>query len=53
MDLTSGGPADSPGDEDLTAPVEELEDADVSNSGVERVTAAFPGAELIDTEDPK
>ena len=53
VDLTSGGPADSPGDEDLTAPVEELEDADVSNSGVERVTAAFPGAELIDTEDPK
>lgn len=40
-------------EEDLTAPVEELEDADVGTSGVERLAAAFPGAELIETEDPQ
>ncbi len=33
------------------AHVSELEDADVQTSSVDRLTAAFPGAELIEPEE--
>ena len=35
---------------ELVARVDELEDADVSTRGVDKLTEAFPGAELIETE---
>lgn len=48
---TNGATPDE--DEDLTAPLEELEDADVAKTGLDRVAAAFPGAEIMDTEESK
>jgi hypothetical protein len=52
----SGGPQPGPPDveEDFSAiDVRELEDApDDRQDGVARVTAAFPGAELVQLEDP-
>lgn len=36
---------------ELIAQVDQLEDADVATNSVDKVTAAFPGAQLIDTED--
>ena len=43
--------ADDAGEEaSLMTEVDELEDADVSTSGVDKLAAAFPGAELIEAE---
>lgn len=44
---------DVPGDDEaeIMAQVSELEDADVQTSTVDRLTAAFPGAELIESEE--
>lgn len=36
---------------ELVGQVDELEDADVATRGVDKLTQAFPGAELIETED--
>jgi hypothetical protein len=36
---------------ELMAHVDQLEDADVSTSGIDKLTEAFPGAQLIDTEE--
>lgn len=36
---------------EIMAQVSELEDADVETSTVDRLTAAFPGAELIESEE--
>lgn len=45
-------PADGADEEDeLVARVDELEDADVATRGVDKLTEAFPGAELIETEE--
>jgi DNA polymerase-3 subunit gamma/tau len=44
-------PADGAEEEELVARVDELEDADVATRGVDKLTEAFPGAELIETEE--
>ncbi len=36
---------------ELMAHVDQLEDADVSTSGIDKLTDAFPGAQLIETEE--
>jgi len=38
-------------DAELIVDVDELEDADVASTGVDRLTAAFPGAELIEKDE--
>ena len=47
------GPSATGGDEEaeLMAQVDELEDADVTTTGVDKLTQAFPGAELIENEE--
>lgn len=48
----SGSSSDASDDEaEIMAQVSELEDADVQTSTVDRLTAAFPGAELIESEE--
>lgn len=44
---------DAPGDDEaeIMSQVSELEDADVQTSTVDRLTSAFPGAELIESEE--
>ena len=41
----------SESEEQIMAEVDQLEEADVVHTGVDRLTEAFPGAELIESED--